>query len=149
MEEAKQKDLITKMFNYIKEKLNEYLKGMDDFEKLQEFMCKEGNLYDSEGKPTEEYKEWMTKVESYCKEHPQMEKSHNNTSEQENTAFAPEKYFDEIQKLRKEYHEAKDKDAWIKDYLDNDEEMIRIFNDMVDQETKNVQKSLDTTIENY
>lgn len=136
MEEAKQKDLITKIFNYIKEKLNEYLNGMDDFEKLQEFMSNEGNLYDSDGKPTEEYKEWMTKVESYCTENP-IEIATTELDQDKIEVLKGAKDFLVKQKdLMTSLREASDKEAWFNSELRSDEKR-EAFNKLVEESTNN------------
>lgn len=135
------KEGMSVFLKYLNTIFDRYMRKFPHKEQLEIFMEDEKKLYNDDGSLTEEYKQWILKVEKYCRENP-MEIDADNKILQ-----GAKDYFVKQKELRASYNEAENKDEWMDKMLDS-EKKKKVFDSLIDNEIQTLGNMIDNKVSN-
>ena len=125
-----------KMFKHLKSILDGYVQKFPQYEEFLAFMNNENLLYDENNRPSEEYKKWIEKVDTFCRENPLDLATEELGKDKIEVLQGAKDFLDKQKELMKSFREASDKEAWIDSELDS-EEKREAFDKLVEGSTNN------------
>lgn len=132
----KSNDWKEKMFRHLKSILDGYVQKFPQHEEFLAFMNNENLLYDENNRPSEEYKKWIEKVGTFCRENPLELATEELDQDKIEVLKGAKDFLDKQKELMKSFREASDKEAWVDSKLDS-EEKRETFNKLVEESTNN------------
>lgn len=139
-------DLRTKMFGHLKSILDRYMKQFPDNEELIAFMEDENQMYDANGRLTEEYNNWIRKFNEFCKNHPIEFKEDELDSNKIEVLEGVKDFLSKQKELISSYRNSSNKDEWLNEVLDTKEKRDA-FDRLIEESSNNAINEFEDTIQ--
>ena len=137
---------IKKFFDYLESILEKYMQQFKGHEELSAFMEDENNLYDKDGSPTEEYKEWIKKFEEHISKDNHIADIiiSENPEDKDRQEFLEgvKDYLAKRKEISEAYDKAQSSDDWLNNVFESDEEKKKAFETLIDKEMEGSLKNM-------
>ena len=131
------------MFRHLKSILDGYVQKFPQYEEFLAFMNNENLLYDENNRPSEEYKKWIEKVDTFCRENPLELVTEELGKDKIEVLLGAKDFLDKQKELMKSLRESSDKEAWVDSELDS-EEKRETFDKLVEESTNNTLNNVES-----
>lgn len=132
-----------KMFRHLKSIFDGYVQKFPQYEEFLAFMNNENLLYDENNRPSEEYKKWIEKVDTFCRENPLELVTEELGKDKIEVLLGAKDFLDKQKELMKSLRESSDKEAWVDSELDS-EEKREAFDKLVEESTNNTLNNVES-----
>lgn len=133
---------IKKFFDYLESILEKYMQQLKGHEELSAFMENEENLYNADGSPTEEYREWIKKVEEYVSNGNHIEdiilSEKQVDDDRMNFLKGVKDYIAKRQEITDSYDSSSNSEEWLNKVFDSDDEKKKAFEALINKELEKV-----------
>ena len=120
--------------------LDRYLNMFPQHKELVAFMQDEKQMYDADGKPSEQYQAWIHLFDEFCREHPFEITVDDFDSSQLEILKGANDFLRKQKELQQSYRASEDKEKWVQIVLDTPEKRDA-FDKLMEESIKNELKS--------
>lgn len=133
----KANDWVAKMFKHLTSVLDKYMQQFPRHEELIAFMKDESQMYDTNGKLTDEYMYWINEFNEFCKKHSlKYAEEDGLDSNKIEVLKGVEDFLSKQKELMKLYRNSSNKDEWPNEMLDSQEKRDA-FDKLIDENSNN------------